>query len=256
MTKKPKILYWDIESSYVKANIWRYGEQYVSHDQIARGQVTKIICIGYKWEHEKKAHVIEWDNKKQDSKQAIKKFIKILETADLAIAHNGNKFDMKVLNAQAILNGLPPINWPATDDSLLLARRHFSFPSYRLDYLAKTFLGEGKNPMSFIDWELILEGETQKIRDKALRKMVRYCKKDVVVLQGVVEAIRAYTNSSVNRSIIINGHREGCPSCGSSSVQSNGFRTTKAGRYRRLRCNSCGHGFKSHKMEKNNARGL
>lgn len=250
MSKQPRVLYWDLETSYVKANLWRTGKQYVSHDQIAKGQVTKIICIGYKWEDEKRARVIEWDNKKQDSKQAIKKFIKILETADLAIAHNGNRFDKKVLNAQAILNALPPINWPSTDDSLLMARRHFSFPSYRLDYLAKTFLGTGKDPMSFVDWETILEGPTQKVRDKALRKMVKYCAKDVVVLQGVVEAMRSYVDSTVNRSIIINGNRDGCPSCGSTSVQYNGFRTTKAGRYRRMLCASCGHSFKSHKMEK------
>lgn len=249
---RPLVLYWDLETSYIKANIWQANrEQYIGHEQICKGQVTKVICIGYKWEHEKNAHVIEWDNKKQCSKKALQKFIKILETADLAIAHNGNRFDVKVLNAQAILNGLPPINWPTTDDSLLMARRSFNFPSYRLDYLAKTFLGEGKNPMSFIDWENIIEGETQKIRDKALVKMSKYCKKDVLVLQGVVEAMRAYTQSNVNRSIIKNGNREGCPSCGSNSVHSKGYRTTKAGRYQRFVCNGCGHNFKSHKMEKN-----
>lgn len=245
--KEPRILFWDIESSPILAWIWRPGHKIsVSHEQIQKDQKYKIICIAYKWAHEKQVKLINFDIKKQDCTQLLEEFTKILESADVAIAHNGNSFDVKQFNAQRLINNQPPLNWPQTDDTLRQFRKHFAFPSFKLDYLAKTLVGAGKDPMSFQDWLNVVE----KKDPKALQKMGKYCKKDVLRLEQVFNKAKAWFVPKVNASIITNGDTTGCPRCASHQLQKNGFLTTMAGRYQRYHCQSCGHKFKSNIKEK------
>lgn len=246
----PKILIWDVETSYVRARIWHTGKQYVGHDQIIDGDRTKIICVSYKWVGEKRVHCLQWNNRTQNCDSLVRKFSKVIEKADVAIAHNGDKFDVRQYNTQCLMAGERPVSWPTTEDTLKQIRRIFYLPSYRLDYITKMLFGEGKNPMSRQDWVNVIEGKNQKIRDKALKKMVMYCKKDTALLERTWLKLAPYLEPKASRSILKNGHREGCPNCGSSKLYGHGFRTTKAGRYKRFRCESCGHSFKSHKMEK------
>ena len=50
--KKPKILYFDIETTPLKAYIWRPGDQFVGQNQLVEGsELTDIICIGYCWDN-------------------------------------------------------------------------------------------------------------------------------------------------------------------------------------------------------------
>lgn len=248
--KKPKILIWDVETSYVRARVWHTGKQYVGHDKIIEGDRTKIICLAYKWVGEKKVHSITWNNRTQNCDSLVKKFSKVIEQADVAIAHNGDRFDVRQYNTQCLMAKEKPVTWPTTEDTLKQLRRVFYLPSYRLDYVARLLFGEGKNPMNFNDWVDIIEGKNQKIRDAALKKMVKYCKKDTLLLERAWLRLAPYLEPKANRSLIENGHRDGCPSCGSEKVQKKGWRTTKAGRYQRFICQSCGHSFKSNKMEK------
>ena len=61
-SKEPKILTYDIESTPLLAWIWRLGKQVVRHDQLHDDWAQyNIICIGYKWMHEREVHVLQWD---------------------------------------------------------------------------------------------------------------------------------------------------------------------------------------------------
>jgi len=233
--RKLKILIWDIETRYVVARLWRTGDQYVQHDQIITGQHVDIICIGYKWYGEKKVHCLTWD-KNQNSAKMVEAFSKIVAQADLVVAHNGDKFDMKNLNTQRLLHGQTPISWPTSEDTLKQLRKLFALPSYKLDYVAKLLTGDGKKPMAFDDWVQIVENKSA----KHLKKMVTYCKKDVKKLEEVYRKIEKFIPPKLNASIAVHDNRLGCPRCGHQTLQKHGFRTTLTGRFQRLFCPACG----------------
>ncbi len=238
--KKAKILYYDIETAYVVARLWRTGKQYVSHEQLIPHWKTGIICIAYKWAGESKVHSLDWGLKKQNNKKMIEKFRKVIESADVAIGHNVDSFDSKHIKTQRLLAEQSPIDFGPTEDTLKQFRKHFNLPSNKLDYIAQLLFGDKKHPMSFIDWVNVVELK----QPEALEKMIKYCKKDVQLLEKVYNRAKPFFTPKVNRSILLHDHKDGCPSCGSLNVSSDGYRTTLAGRYRRLGCDDCGYRFK------------
>lgn len=229
---KPRILIWDVETRYLLARIWNTGEQRVNPEQIVDGQTPDIICIAWKWLGVKGVHSLDWGLNKQDSKPMIEQFSKIIESADLAIAHNGSQFDIKHLNTQRLLHGLPPVNWPSTDDSLAMFRSKFYFPSYKLDYLAKILTGSGKDPMNFDDWVAVVERKDP----KALEKMLRYCRRDVLKLaQTLAPALKFFKLKSP---------KIPCPECSSRHTESRGYANTDGKKQQKRKCMDCGENFK------------
>ena len=242
---KPKILIYDIETSPILAYIWRPGyNMTVTHDMIKKGQQTNIICICYKWHGEKKTYSLQWD-KHQDSETMIEKFSKVVEQADVVLAHNGDRFDLKHINTQRLLQDKPPIAWPTSEDTLKMVKKHFNFASNRLDFLSKTFVGAGKDKMSFQDWVDIVENNCE----KAMRKMIKYCKRDVDLLDQVFTKIKPHVTLKANRSLLLMGNTDGCPNCGVNHIIKQGFYVTKAGKWQKLKCQNCGHIFKGKKQK-------
>lgn len=238
--RKPLVLFYDVETTPIRAYVWKTGKQFVSHDHIVKGDRTKIICIAYKWEHEKRTRCLVFDIKTQNCDKIIEEFSKIVEKADVAIAHNGDGFDVKQINTQRLMARKPPICWPTTEDSLKQLRQIFYFPSFRLDYIAKTLLNHGKSPMAFQDWVDIVEHRSK----KALRKMVKYCKRDVDILAEAYGEVKPFLKPKVNRALIT---KEDCDQCGSSHAHSRGTVTQSGGVFKRFQCQNCGHVYKSSK---------
>lgn len=246
--KNIKILFWDIETSPILAWIWRPGYKInVDHSQVKAGETTDIICICYKWAHENKIHSLDWGINKQDSSKMLDKFSKVLEEADIIVAHNGDRFDIKHVNTQRLLNNQPPLKWPNSEDTLKQLKKHFNFPSFRLDYLAKTLVGAGKDKMCFQDWIDIKENKKQ----KALDKMIKYCKKDVLRLQQIFDKVSPYMEVKVSRAAIKGVSNHGhCPHCASDDIQLNGRYYIKTGYRQAYRCKSCSHAWRSSKTIK------
>jgi len=242
--KEPRIMFFDIETKPVKAWIWRTGKQYVPHNMIVDGEHFDIICICWKWLGEKKVHALDW-GKSQNSKNMMKKFIKELESADVVIAQNGDAFDVKYVNTLALLHGLPPVAWPTTEDTRKMIRRHFYVTSSSLKYMSELLLeGDTKDRMQFQDWIDIVEDKDQ----KALDKMIKYCKKDVALTERVWKTIQPYVTPRVNRSLLVRGHKHGCPQCGHEHASKWGLRHTTTGSWQRLKCKSCFHVWKGPKV--------
>lgn len=238
--KQPKILFWDVETKPVKFWGWRTGKQYLSHDQIVKGEKFDLICICYKWAHEKKVNELHWNLKTQDSTKMIEEFTKIIESADIAVAHNADKFDVKQFNTQRLLKGLSPVAWPISDDTLKAFRRYFAFPSYSLDYISNLLEGKGKDRMCFQDWIDIVENKDP----VALLKMIKYCKKDVSLLSKVYEKAKKFFKPKFHVGVI-NGlsKNDSCPSCGSLRSESKG-KQVRFGSIHQIRtCMVCGRNF-------------
>lgn len=236
--KKLRVLFFDVETSPVLAWIWRVGpNQHISHENIKRGQKFDIITICYKWLGEKQVHSLDWGLREQNSEKMVEAFSRVVASADVVIGHNGDRFDIKQVNTQRLLHGRPPIAWPTSEDTLKQFRKHFYFASNKLDYLAKTLVGAGKDPMSLQDWVDVVENKSA----KALKKMIKYCKKDVVRLEQIYQKAAPFMTPRANRAVATDGV---CPSCGGKKTHKRGSVVLRSGRYERLQCQACGHVFK------------
>ncbi len=231
--KKPKILFYDIETTPLLAYIWRLGEQVVRHHQLAeQGYRYGIICISYAWNDNKSPKVIHWDYDKQDSGRVIREFDKVIKQADIAIGKNSDRFDVKHINTQRLLNNLPPLpDWmDYTDDLEKQIRRHFIFPSYSLDYISKELGLGGKVKMEFQDWVDIVEKRSK----RSFLKMCRYNKKDVADTRALWNKIAAHVKPKLNQSTFYGDVR--CTNCGSKNLTKSGLRCRGKIKYQTFFC--------------------
>jgi DNA polymerase elongation subunit (family B) len=174
-----KVLIYDIETSYNIVKSWRVGYKLnINPSDIL--EERKIICISYKWSGEDQVYNITWD-KQQDDRFMIEQFIEVLNDADLIVAHNGDRYDLKFIKTRAIFHDLPMLlNYPQFD-TLKVAKKKFMFNSNKLDYISE-FLGfENKIKTTMKLWDDII------LRDcpKAMDEMVKYCDMDVILLEKV-----------------------------------------------------------------------
>lgn len=169
---KPRCLLWDIETSYYVHTSWT---KWTPGMKLVKEK--SVICIAYKWLGEKTTHVISiGDDKKRfaadpfDDRYVIEKFQEIINQADLTIAHNGDKFDMKFFNSRLIKHGFNPI-LVKTYDTLKGAKRFFAFHSNRLGDIAK-YLGVSKKTRTEMSW---WDDILFKNCKKSLKLMEDYC---------------------------------------------------------------------------------
>ena len=146
-----------------------------------------------------------WD-KNQNDKQMLKKFVKVLGSADEIIGHNINKFDMKEFRTRCIKQGVLMFPNYRTLDTLTKSRSHFRFASNKLDYLGE-FLGVGRKQDTggYGLWVDVII----KKHKKALKKMVDYCKQDVILTEDVFAALMPYINVNTNHAVqnaLTSGH--------------------------------------------------
>ena len=231
---KPKVLYYDIETTPMRVWTFRLGDQHVSHSQIVEGDKVDIICITYCWDTGP-AYALDWGVRKQDSAPMIEKFDKIVREADITIGQNSDSFDVKHINTQRMLHGLPPFpDWAdVTDDTLKQLKRHFKLPTNKLDYVSSVLGYGGKNSMSMQDWVNIMNKDP-----KALNKMIKYGKKDVLDTRKVYNRIKPYIKPKYNMAAHYGDHR--CSNCGSTDIKKNGTRLSGTTRYQYFYCNSHG----------------
>ena len=227
-------LIWDIETSPNIGLFWRPGWKVsLSHDNII--QERGIICICYKWEGEKKVHHLEWDQ--GCDKKLCQDFMEIALQADELIAHNGDKFDIKFFNGRCIANDVDPAPIWKTVDTLVIARRRFGFNSNRLDYLGKFLFNEGKISTEYGMWKDILLDNCP----KAMKKMVKYCKQDVNLLERVWKKLEPYHKPKTHVGTANGLDKWTSPYTGSTNVIKSKTRWTTAGtKQHQMQCKDTG----------------
>ena len=230
----PKILFIDIETSYATGWFWRPGYNLnITYDQILTEPA--IICVCYKYNDSGKVYSLSWD--KGDDKELCKEFHRILNTADIVVGHNGDKFDIPWLKTRMLFHGISNMPEIQSIDTLKIARSKFKFNSNRLDYLGKFFGFGGKKDTGGIDlWHDIIQHNS----NIALKKMISYCCRDVILLEKVFKKLNPYTKPKTNVAAFKQKRKVDCPECGSDNCTSMGNRYTIAGgHYKRMKCNSC-----------------
>lgn len=228
-------LFIDLETAPYNAYVWRCGKQFVNHNMLRfLPRDGNIICACWKWEGESKVHSLEWDA--CGDLNLMKALLPVLHEADEIVAQNGDRFDIPYVNTRILANGLEAGPIWKTVDTLVIARRRFKFPSNRLDALGKFMFGEGKIKTDFELWTDIKE----KNCPKAMAKMVRYCKKDVRLLERVYSEMCAFHKPKTHAGVANGLDKWTCMHCGSEEVRKDKTRFTAAGTTQHgMQCNAC-----------------
>lgn len=234
MQTKRRRLFFDIETSPNIGLFWEAGyKKNITTDNIIRERA--IICICYKWEEEREVHSLQWDSKQCD-KTMLQKFILVANQASEMVGHNGDKFDLAWIRTRCLFHQIDMFPSYITIDTLKIARSKFRFQSNRLNYIAD-FLGIGqKIKTEFSLWKDIL---LNKDKD-AMEKMIKYCKKDVILLESVFKKLRPHMISKTHYGVIFGEDRGSCPECGSDDLIINLKRTTASGLKKiQYKCKTC-----------------
>ena len=241
---KPRILFYDIETSPLQAWIWRPGKQVVRHGQLVADHNTyNIICITYCWNDGKPAKALDWGYNEQSSVKMIEEFDKIIKQSDITIGKNSDSFDVKHINTQRMLAGLPGMpEWAQyTDDLQKQMKRHFYLPSYTLDYFSEMLGFGGKIKMEMADWIHIVM-KTPGLGRKALKKMVTYGKKDVEDTRAIWLKCEKHFTPKFNANAVSLNPGMACRNCGSMDLKLNGVRYQGASKYQQFFCHTH-HGY-------------
>lgn len=223
-----KILVLDIETRPAQAYVWSaYGEQNVGVEQII--DAGSIICVGAKWLGEREVFLYsDWEH---GHEEMLKQIWTMMNQADAVLTYNGDKFDLPKLQGEFLLYGFGPTP-PLTSIDVVKAVRKFGFFVNRLAFIGP-FLGVGAKVKheGFDLWVKVMQGN-----EPAQRRMARYCKQDVKLLEKLYLKVRPFIKNHPHLGI----EKHECGACNSNHLQSRGYRRTKSFKIQRLQCQDCG----------------
>ena len=166
-----KILYYDIETAPNLSYVWGHFEQNV----IEHEREWYLLCVSYRWEHESKTQVCAlvdfpdtYAKDPENDLHVAKKLWDLLDEADIVIAHNGDRFDMRKANARFVYHNLGPVSPVKQIDTLKTARRYFMFNSNKLDNLGKHLgVGAKVDTGGFTTWAGCMRGDMNSLLQQA-----------------------------------------------------------------------------------------
>lgn len=236
MNREPRILFIDIETAPIIMAAWTTYEAsavWVERD-------TYIMSIAYKWMGERRAQskilpdFSRYKSHKHCDRDLCGFIWKLLNEADIVVAHNGDAFDVKKINSRLIVHGHEPPSGYKTIDTLKIARKVFKFDSNKLDNLGR-YLGEGRkipNTGAAL-WRGCVNGDP-----KSWRTMGRYNRQDVDLLASVYDRVKAWAPSHPNLNLYTG--RDACPVCQSTHTKRSGMHYLKTTIRQRFKCQDCG----------------
>lgn len=222
-----KILCWDLETAGVNS---------------FKSDLSVIVCFGFKWVGDKKAHVLTIDQfpgwfsrgKGLNDAGLLKAALKLMEEADILVGHFSDIFDRRFLQGRCAIHGLTPPPYTKQRDTWRIARTAFNFSSNRLGNLANMLnLPQKKHQKSRDEWPgwwiRALAGDS-----KAIAAMAKYCAQDVETVEQLY--LRLLPFDLAHPRIVAD--RSKCGTCG-GEVEYRGYAYVKESRYRRYVCLSC-----------------
>lgn len=254
-TKKPRILYVDIENSRMTLEFKSYS--LYDNNRLHPSAIKEdwyITCAAWAWldvpnqkvgriQGAKTSDFTSYDTNYRDDYGILVELREAMSQADLIIGHNSDSFDIKKINYKFVKHGLEPLDLPPTVDTLKAARKYLRSSSNSLYYLAKEF----GVPMK-VD---LPKGTMWKADDgceKSLDVLFKYCKGDIKAGANLYFKLLPYIKNHPNINKTTNGPKTACGSCGSKNVSKNGTRKTRTAVYQRYLCNDCGSSTQGKKV--------
>lgn len=248
--KKPKILYFDIETSLAKSYHFNYWKTNIGVKQMI--EPSHMLSHAWCWGEDGEVFSSILTPKEaltKDDERIVLEAWSLFDQADIIVAHNGKRFDVNKCNGYFLKYGLPKPSPFKVIDTLEIAKKNFNLPFKSLEYLAK-----------FLDVELKLDAggiETwigcERGDQEALDTMVEYNRGDIITLREIHKRLKGWDNNGVNIALYNDNHNAVCTHCGSDnvSVLSDKFAYTPNRKYQVYRCNGCGAVLRSNRKEGN-----
>jgi len=231
----PKILLFDIETAPMKSFLWSIWQKGVQPDQVTNDWF--ILTWAAKWLFNSKTlseGLTGKEARKESDTSILKGIWQLLDEADIVIGHNSDKFDIRRLNTRFLINGMgPPLPYRSID-TLKVVQKHFAFSSNRLDQVNRTLGLPRKMETKFELWKKCVEGD-----EKALKKMRKYNKRDVNILEETYLTLRPWIKSHPNIGLYLDLDEPVCSNCGSTDIEWKGYYYTNVSKFRSGRC-KCG----------------
>lgn len=216
--KKPKILYLDLESAPSVVVAFNRFKVNISQDNVLR-EGGWLISYAYKWvgDKEVKGNVLTPDEAlNADDSGLLMELWELVEQADAIVYHNGLNFDLPLLKARMLVQGLPPIRKVKSIDTLQLVKE-FKLNSNKLNSLGKQLdIGSKLDHEGIQIWIKCMEGDPE-----ALQHMLNYNKVDIELLEEVYNTIKPYSTRHPNLAVYY-GDKPRCNICCSSNVKPTG----------------------------------
>lgn len=234
------LLYIDIETSPMVVETWTAYEA----NALRILQHSQILGASWAWDDGPLKTAYQnpaGDGKpnEDDERSVCQTLWGLLDAAEIVVAHNGDKFDVKKINNRLLRHGLGKPSPFRTIDTLKEARKTFNLPKNNLGEIGE-YLGLGTKAATggYALWAGCMDGDL-----RAWRKMARYNKRDTELLRDVYKALREW----MPRHPHIGG--AGCPVCGSENRQSRGTRVMNSGiTYHQFQCTSCRSYYRTPKL--------
>jgi len=247
----PKILLFDVETLPMVVETWGLWNQNIQPDDIIVDWA--MLSWSAKWLYqgevfhdvltpkESKPRYLNGDSgiMVRDDKRITKSVWKLIDEADIVIAHNLKKFDKKKVQTRFLLHGMNPPSHYQTIDTLEISRREFAMSSNRLDFLGKMLVNDQKLKTDKQLWR-DCGSNLSVAKTEALETMDDYCQKDVLLLEEVYLEIRKWIKSHPNLSLYTDACEDRCPNCGSMNLVDESPYVTPANAYVGFRC-ECGY---------------
>ena len=233
----PKILIFDIETAPIKAAVWRIWNTDVNLNQIE----SDWFCLTWsaKWLYSNNIMSDKLTVKEvlhEDDNRLMRSIWKLVDEADIVIAHNAKRFDVPRLNTRFIINNIQPPSSFRILDTLIEAKKAFAFTSNKLDYINKSLGLTQKMDTGGVElWTQCLQGNPE-----ALLKMEKYNQQDVEILEETYLKLRPWIKSHPNVGVYMEKDDPVCSSCGEESLTHTGkYFFSNTAKYPIYRC-KCG----------------
>jgi len=246
-----RIVSFDIESAPLLSYHWGLFKQNISLKQIKNDWYP--LCFSFKELGSPVQNYSLRDFDGYESDNDCEEFLveecwKVLDDADVIIAHNGRRFDKKKMNAKFLEFGLPEPSPYNLVDTLEIAKNNFAMTSNKLDYIMGLLVDDNKlDTGGFQLWIDCMNGD-----DEAWDTMIEYCDKDTTGLEEVYLKLRAWDKRAPNITMNIDDGKEHCVVCGGTHLELlDKTHNTSVSSFETLRCTDCGHINRRRKNQRN-----
>lgn len=238
MQSDKRILLLDIETGPALVYTFQLFDQNIGLDQIV--EPGRVICWAAKWVG--KPGVMYMDER-GGAKPMFEGIHALLCEADAVVTYNGDHFDLCKLDGAFVEHDIPP-SPPPTSIDLYKTIKKLGYLSGKLAFVGPFLhIGEKVKHEGFGLWKACMAGD-----EAAWKRMRRYNRQDVVLLEGLYERLRPYIRNHPH--LGLGGlSKEECPACGSLSTQSRGVRRTRSFLIKRMQCLSCGGWFQGERQK-------
>ena len=229
---EPRILFIDIETAPIVGYVWSLYNTNV----IDVKEESYILGYSYAWgDDEVKWAYNTYVGKAWAEEELISGIWDLFDKADIIIAHNGDRFDIKKINFQFAKIGLGPPSPYQSIDTIKVTRKVFGTHSHSLKYLARSFKLDAKFTHSgFSLWLGCMADD-----HRSWAEMKEYAIQDTETLRQLYYKVRPWITTGPNMGHWVDD-QAACRNCASTNLQKRGMRRTNAGAYQSYLCNDCG----------------